>query len=186
MLSVREVMPVCYVAAMPISVFKNYFDEPITFLLEPNGEQYELAPQARIGVRYSFAPDQVDRTFAYVGRHDITFWCDSEHREVDIVHPNAFDLLLHDICVKGGFCGGLVEDQPIHVTDILPTKGVVTPEEFATLVLQAEGEGGRPPANVERWSARLQSKFVEHMGQSPVPAEALIQNLAEPFDPGPR
>jgi hypothetical protein len=186
LLGVTEATQVCYGSAMPISVFENSFDEPITFLLEPNDEQYEFAPQARLGVRYSLAPDQNDRTFADVGRHGIRFWCDSQHREVEIVHPTAFDLLLHDICVQGGFCGGLVEDQAIHVTDILPTSGMVTSEEFAILVLQAEGDGGSPPAKVERWSALLQSKFVEHMGQSSVPAEVLVRNLTMPFDAGPR
>jgi len=177
-------MPVCYVAVMPISVFENTFDEPITFFLEPNDERHELAPLARIGVRYSFAPDQVDRTFADVGRHGIRFWCDTADREVEIVYPNAFDLLLHDICVKGGFCGGLVKDQPIYATDLLPTNGIVTSEEFATLVLRAEGDGGSPPGKIERWSALLQSKFVEHMGHSSVSAETLVRNLAQPFDPG--
>ena len=171
---------------MPISVFENSFDEPITFFLEPNDEQHQLAPGARIGVRYSFAPDQVDRTFADVGARGIRYWCDSEHREVEIVYPDAFDLLLHDICVKGGFCGGLVKDQPIHGTDILPTTGIVTAEEFATLVLRAESDGGSPPAKVERWSAMLQSKFVEHLGHSSVSAGALVQNLAQPFDSGRR
>ncbi|MGV3478490.1 MAG: hypothetical protein ACO1O3_00960, partial [Sphingobium sp.] len=163
---------------MPISVFENRFDEPIVFSLEPHDERHELPPLARIGVRYSFGPDQMDRTFADVGRNEIRFWCDSEHREVEIIYPNAFDLLLYDICVKGGFCGGLVNDQPSHVTHLLPTTGIVTAEEFATLVLRAEGDEGSQPANVERWSERLQSQFVARMGRSSVPATELAQNLA--------
>ena len=169
---------------MPISVFENSFEEPIGFFLEPNDERHELPPLARIGVRYSFAPDEVDRTFAYVGRNEIRFWCDSEHREVEIIYPNAFDLLLHEICVKGGFCGGLLNDQPSHVTHILPTSGIVTAEEFAALVLRAEGDGGSSSSKVERWSARLQSQFIEHMGQSSVPASELVMNVAQPFDSG--
>jgi hypothetical protein len=155
---------------MPISVFENRFEEPITFVLEPDEVRYELPPLARIGIRYSSGSGTVDRTFADIGERTIRFWCDSEVRDVEIVEPNAFDLLLWDICVKGGCCGG----PAAHVTDLLPSGGVVTAEEFARLVIQAEGGGGN-----EGW---LAAKFVERMGSSSMPAETLVQNLSGPFD----
>ena len=122
---------------MPISVFENRVEEPVTFILEPGEVQYALPPLARIGIRYSFGPGAVDRTFAYIGHCTIRFWCDSEVRDVEIVQPNAFDLLLWDICVKGGCCGG----PATHVTDLLPSQGVVPAEDFSSLVLQSD-EGG--------------------------------------------
>lgn len=155
---------------MPISVFENRSEGPLTFILEPEEVHHELPPLARIGIRYSFGSGTLDRTFADIGERTIRFWCDSEAREVEIVQPNAFDLLLWDICVKGGCCGG----PAAHVTDLLPSDGVVTAEEFARLVIQAE-EGG----SNEEW---LAAKFVERMGSSSVPAEALVQNLSNPFD----
>ncbi|WIA55229.1 hypothetical protein N6H05_19670 [Sphingobium sp. WTD-1] len=151
-------------------MFENRFDEPIIFILEPGEVRYEISPLARIGVRYSFEAGIVDRTFAYMGERTIEFWCHSDDREVEIVEPNAFDLLLRDICVMGGYCGR----PTVHVTDLLPSKGFVTAAEFATLVVEAEGGGGN-----ESW---LASKFVERMGSSCVPAEILVQTLDNPFD----
>ena len=155
---------------MPISVFENRFETPVTFVLEPDDEQHELPPLARIGVRYSFKPGVDERTFADLGERTIRFWCDAELREIEIVHPAPFDLLLWDICVNGGCCGGPAE----HVADLLPKQGSVTAVEFARLVIQAEGGGSN-----ESW---LAAKFVEHMGGSSAPAGALVQNLANPFD----
>jgi hypothetical protein len=155
---------------MPISVFENGSDEPVTFILDPGEVHHDLPPLARIGVRYSFGLGADDRTFADIGERTIRFWCNGEVRDIEVVQPSAFDLLLWDICVKGGCCGGPAAD----VTDLLPSEGVVTAEEFARLVIQAE-EGG----SNEGW---LAAKFVERMGSSSVPAQALVQNLAQPFD----
>jgi hypothetical protein len=167
---------------MPISVFENHREEAIAFLLEPNDERYELPPLARIGVRYSFGEGEVDRTFSYVGSHGISFWCDSQNRQVEIIHPNAFDLLLWDICVGHGFCGGVVNGQPTHVTDLLPATGMVTAEGFAELVIRADGDGQSPADKHIRWVASLGAMFIKHMKSASVPAETLVQNLAQPFD----
>ena len=85
---------------MPVAVFENTTPKPLTFVLEPNDEQYEVPVLARVGVRYSFEEGAVDRTFADVGEHVIRFWCDSKDRDVQIVHPTPFDLLLWDVCVS--------------------------------------------------------------------------------------
>ncbi|MES2175894.1 MAG: hypothetical protein V4523_18395 [Pseudomonadota bacterium] len=151
-------------------MFENRFEEPIIFVLEPGEVRHELPPLARIGVRYSSGSQGFDRTFTDIGERTIRFWCGSDEREVEIVKPNAFDLLLWDICVKGGYCGG----PTAHVTDLLPSKGVVTAAQFATLVVEAEGDGGN-----EGW---LATKFAEHMGSSSAPAEMLVQTLENPFD----
>jgi hypothetical protein len=83
---------------MPVTVFENTTTEPLSFSLEPDGERYEVPPLARIGVRYSFENGTVDRTFADVGENSIRFWCDAGNREIEVVHPTPFDLLL---CVSG-------------------------------------------------------------------------------------
>jgi hypothetical protein len=167
---------------MPISVFENRRKEAVPFVLEPNEERYELPPLARIGVRYSFEEGEVDRTFTDFGEHRISFWCNSQDRQVEIVHPNPFDLLLWDICVGSGFCGGLVNDKPTRVTNLLPATGIVTAQEFAELAIRAECDKQSPPATHLRWIALLEAKFIQHMNSSSVPAEALVQNLAQPFD----
>jgi len=167
---------------MPVSIFENHRNEALTFILEPNDEQYELRPLAKIGIRYSFEAGADDRTFAAFSGQKISFWCDSKQREVEIIEPGSFDLLLWDICVGNGFCGGILNDQPIHVTDLLPASGMVTAEEFASLVIRAEHDGIDPPEKVARWTEQLKSKFIKHMGVCEAPAQALQQNFAVPFD----
>ena len=167
---------------MPISVFENHRDEAVPFLLEPNDERYELPPLARIGVRYSFGEGEVHRTFSYVGTHGISFWCDSQNRQVEIIHPNAFDLLLWDICVVEGCCGGPVNGQPTHVTDLLPATGMVTAHQFAELVIRAEDGEQSAPDQYLRSIARLEAKFIQYMKSASVPAETLVQNHTQPFD----
>ena len=167
---------------MPVSVFENSNQEVLTFTLEPNGEQYELPHLARIGVRYSLNDGAPDRTFADMGKHSIRFWCDAPSREVEIIYPTPFDLLLADMCVRLGFCGGLVNGKPMHVTDLLPSTGAVTAEKFAELAISAESDVKSPPDKHLRWVSVLSEAFVRHMGADAVPAEALVQNFARPFD----
>jgi hypothetical protein len=59
--------------------------------------------------------------------------------------------------------GRLLWQATSHVTDLLPSNGVVTAAEFANLVIQAEGGGGN-----EEW---LAAKFVERMGSASMPAK---------------
>lgn len=167
---------------MPVTVFENTTSKPLTFVLEPNDQHYEVPVLARVGVRYSFAEGAVDRTFADVGEHVIRFWCDSQNRDVEIVHPTPFDLLLRDVCVRLGFCGGLVNGKPSHLTDLLPDVGVVTAEEFAKLAISAEGGPPSSSDQQRRWVAVLADAFFEHLGTASAPAESLVQNLAQPFD----
>jgi hypothetical protein len=167
---------------MPIAVFENNTTKPLTFVVEPSNEQYEVPVLARVGVRYSFEDGVVDRTFADVGEGIVRFWCDSQSREVELVYPTPFDLLLTDVCVRLGFCGGLVNDKPTHVTRLLPTTGIVTAEEFARLAISAECDQRSSPDKELRWEVLLVAAFIEHLGAASVPAESLVQNLALPFE----
>lgn len=167
---------------MPVSTFENSSDRTMRFVIEPNQEEYDLPPLARIGVKYAFGPDSNDRVLADIGEREIRFWCDSRQRQVEIVHPYAFDRLLWDICVHQGCCGAVVDGEPVHVTDLLPASGVMTAAQFAELVIQAEGEADAAPASIAQWTARLSALFVQHMGGESAPVEALAGNFAQPFD----
>lgn len=167
---------------MPIAIFENTTEEPLTFVVEPNREQYEVPVCAKVGVRYFFEEGAVERTFADVGDGVIRFWCDSQNRDVELVNPTPFDLLLRNVCVRLGFCGGLVNDKPTDVTGLLPATGLVTAEEFAKLAISAEGDHRSSPDKEARWAAILVAAFIEHLGAASVPAESLVQNLALPFE----
>jgi hypothetical protein len=169
---------------MPVAVFENTTTKPLTFVVEPNNERYEIPVLARVGVRYAFEDGVVDRTFADVGEGMIRFWCDSQSREVELVYPTPFDLLLRDVCVRLGFCGGLVNGKPTHVTGLLPVTGIVTAEAFARLVISAECDQGSSPDKALRWTDLLVASFIEHLGAESAPAGSLVQNLAQPFEQG--
>ncbi|WP_411287552.1 hypothetical protein [Phenylobacterium sp.] len=51
----------------------------------------------------------------------------------------AYDKLLEEVCVRLGFCGSVVDGQPLHVDQFLPQSGVLTNEEFADALFKAEG-----------------------------------------------
>ncbi|MBA15925.1 MAG: hypothetical protein CMN73_06180 [Sphingomonas sp.] len=166
---------------MPIFVYENEGDEDVTFILSPKEEEFRIPPLARIGVRYEIGPGQCDRTFLSVGRHLVTFWCEAAVRETEIVFPGPFDLLLASLA-RRGFCGGIVNDQPTHVCDLLPASGMISAEAFSTLVLRAEGDGNDLSRDIERWLDSLKALFIEHMGSDRVPVALLRQNVAQPFD----
>lgn len=167
---------------MPIVVFENTTEKPLTFVVEPNLERYEVPVLAKVGVRYSFEAGVVDRTFVAVEEGQIRFWCDSESREVELVYPTPCDLLLTDVCVRLGFCGGLVNDEPQHVAQLLPATGIITAEQFARLAISAECDQRSSSNNEARWEAKLVAAFIEHLGAASVPADSLVRNYALPFD----
>jgi hypothetical protein len=167
---------------MQVTVFENTTEKSLTFILEPNEQQYELPRLARIGVRHSVNDGVMGRTFADLGEHRIRFWCDSQDPEVEIVYPTSFDLLLWDMCVNLGFCGWTVNGQPTHVVDLIPKAGMITAEAFARLAISADGDDQGTAEQHQRWIDRLSAAFIKHMGALSVPAQNLTQNLAQPFD----
>ena len=81
----------------------------------------------------------------------------------------AYDKLLEEVCVLLGFCGSVVDGQPLHVDQLLPESGVLTSEEFADALFKAEGwDPDGPEAKTFRSSVR--DAFVRHMGASEVDA----------------
>lgn len=161
---------------MPIVAFQNYREAPLVVVVEPMGERHEVPHRATLGIRYTLENGAEDRSTSVVGDQEIGFWCDAASVEVDIVYPAPFDNLLWDICVKLGFCGSVIDDEPSHVCDLIPESGSVTAEQFADLVMQAEGFAK------DSWRESLAARFVEHFGEAVVPAERLQMNLRSPFD----
>ena len=66
-----------------------------------------------------------------------------------------FDILLGDLCVIWGFCGGLTGWELTHEGK------TVTAEAFAEALIIAEEE---PPAGVDVWLPKIRAVFVERYG----------------------
>lgn len=80
-----------------------------------------------------------------------------------------FDKLLEEVCVRLGFCGSVVDGQPLHVDQFLPEPGVLTADEFANALFKAEGwDPDGSEARAFRSSVR--EAVVRHMGASEVDA----------------
>lgn len=81
----------------------------------------------------------------------------------------AYDKLLEEVCVRLGFCGSVVDGQPLHVDQFLPQSGVLTNEAFADALFKAEGWD---PAGSEAQTFRssVREAFVRHMGGSEMDA----------------
>jgi hypothetical protein len=162
---------------MPIVAFENRRTAPLELVVEPMGERHEVPHLATVGIRYTLEDGVEDFSTSVVGDQDIEFWCNAASVEVDIVYPSPFDRLLWDICVNLGFCGGLMNGEPTHVSDLIPEAGVLGAAAFADLVIRADGGG---PTRLRQ---ALEAKFVEHLGVPVVPVEQLKGNHRRPFDP---
>jgi hypothetical protein len=166
---------------MPIVDFENVDEAVLVLVIMPCGERHEIPHLARAGVRYALREGSEDRCYSGVSKHQIEFWCDADSYEIDIVLPSAYDKLLWDICLSGGWCGGLVDGKPTHVNDLLPASGTVTAQEFARLTVKADGWPASEPPK-ERHLRWLEAKFIEHLGSQTVDAKVLRQNLTLPFE----
>ncbi len=66
-----------------------------------------------------------------------------------------FDILLGDLCVIWGFCGGLTGWELTHEGN------AITAQAFAEAVIAAEEE---PPAGADVWLPKIVGVFVERYG----------------------
>lgn len=81
----------------------------------------------------------------------------------------AYANLLDEVCVRFGFCGSVVDDQPRQVDQFLPHSGRLTDEDFADALFKAEGwDPDGPEARSFRSSVR--EAFVRHMGATQIDA----------------
>ena len=96
--------------------------------------------------------------------------------------PNAFDGMMHEFCVKMGFCGGIKDGKPLHVTDFIPETGPVSADEFVSWLVTADGFDPDDPsaAEIRRWMPELKAVFVKHMGADVVDASNLRSEYRGP------
>ena len=170
--------------AMPIMEFENRREAPLVLVVEPWGDRHEIPHLSSAAIQYVLKEGAEDRCFSTVSDIGIDFWCNAESYQIEIVHPPACDRLSWDICVNGGWCGGIVDGKPTRVDDLLPATGSLSAEEFARLVIRADGwpESEAFPDKHLRW---LEAKFIEHLGARSVDVEVLRQTRVRPFDDAP-
>ncbi|MNK13978.1 hypothetical protein D3C87_320720 [compost metagenome] len=81
----------------------------------------------------------------------------------------AYDNLLEEVCVRFGFCGSVLDDQPLHVDQFLPQSGKLTDEDFVDALFKAEGwepDG----AEARKFRSSVREAFVRHMGGTEIDA----------------
>jgi hypothetical protein len=171
----------CHSRWMPVVEFENRNETPLVLLIEPWGERHEVPHLARAGIRYTLSEGTEDRCYTAVSKQEIEVWCNGDSYEIDIVPALPSDKLMWEICVRGGWCGGIVEGKPTRVVDLIPASGTVTAEDYAKMTLHADGwPASEPPKGDHlRW---LEGKFVEHLGSSSVDAEVFHGTARRPFD----
>lgn len=167
---------------MPIATFENRKPVPLTLVVEPWGDRFEIPHLGEAGIRYALKAGEEDRSTSVVGEDEIQFWCNAERYEVDVVEPSPADRLLWAICVRLGFCGGIVEGEPCFVEDLLPETGPVGAAQFALLAIRADGASEPEADSYLPMRRRLEAMFAEHFGPDPVPVERLKSRRARPFD----
>lgn len=165
---------------MIIKTFQNRHEEPLTIVVEPWRDEYEVPHLAEAGILYAPKDSRLDRSTCVVSERQIELWLDADRFEIDIVHPSVYQRLSWRICV-GGWCGGIVDGVPTAVDDLLPPSGTVTAHQFAELVIRADGWPAADPYPEKhlRW---LSDRFAEHLGATSVDAKKLRHNLRRPFD----
>lgn len=85
--------------------------------------------------------------------------------------PNAFDGMMHEFCVKLGWCGSVKDGKPLHVSEFIPETGPVSADEFARWLIMAEGLD--PDQHNASALRQLRAVFVKHVGADVVDANRL-------------
>ena len=87
---------------------------------------------------------------------------------------SGYSSLMHEVCVGLGWCGSVVDGEPLHVDFFIPESGPVSAEQFVVWLFQAEGmDAGEEP---EKWRPHivgLREAFIWHMGSDIVDAQRL-------------
>lgn len=86
----------------------------------------------------------------------------------------AYDKLLEEVCVRLGFCGSVVDGQPLHVEQFISQSGTLTDEDFADAVFKAEGLDPDSP-EARRFRLAVRDAFVRHMGGAAIGASLVTQ-----------
>ena len=149
--------------------------------VQPWNDHHELPHLAVAGIRYTLNEDAEDRCYASFSGGRVAFWCEAGSYEIEIVHPTPFERLCWDICVNGGWCGGIVNGKPSHVSKLMPRTGALDAQEFAKLAIRADGWPEVEPLDQKHLSW-LEGKFIEHLGSETVEAEHLRRTSPRPFE----
>ena len=88
----------------------------------------------------------------------------------------AYELLMHEICVGMGYCGGVIDGEPRHVDDYIPESGPVTAQQFVEWVFLAEGLN---PSGSEH-AEGMRKLFIKNMGADVVDAHLLKWHFERP------
>jgi hypothetical protein len=92
--------------------------------------------------------------------------------------PNAVDGMLHEFCVRYGWCGCVKGGKPLHITDFIPETGPVSADQFARWLIMADGlDPDEPTSEIRRWIHRLKRVFVKHMGADVIDASKLRSGI---------
>ncbi|MEQ1552079.1 hypothetical protein [Sphingorhabdus sp.] len=86
----------------------------------------------------------------------------------------SYNLLMHDVCVGQGWCGGIVDGKPSHVDHFIPETGPVSADQFVEWLFIADGQD--PNAELDKWQKHkdgLRELFVKHMGAEVVDSSKL-------------
>ena len=86
----------------------------------------------------------------------------------------GLDALLQWVCVTMGHCGGIVEDEPRHVTDYFPEGGHVSANEFAHWAFLVEGDKmTMDEVLCHDHGASIRDAFIHFMGAETVSVERM-------------
>jgi hypothetical protein len=90
-------------------------------------------------------------------------------------HPNSFDGMMHEFCVKLGYCGCVKDGKRLHVSDFIPETGPVSADQFARWLIAADGfDPDRfSTSDFSRKIRQLSAVFIRHMGANVVDASNL-------------
>jgi hypothetical protein len=80
-------------------------------------------------------------------------------------NTSPYETLLNDFCVGLGFCGSVVDGQPLQVDHFVPENGTVSADQFVDWVFRAEGVNPHGPDALKHRDT-LRQAFVKHMGET--------------------
>ena len=81
----------------------------------------------------------------------------------------GYAALLHEVCVRLGYCGCIKDDKPLHVDDFIPEAGLITADQFAEWVVLADNLTPSTSPHLKH----IRDAFVRHMGAEAVDATLL-------------
>jgi len=84
---------------------------------------------------------------------------------------SGYNALMDEVCIGMGFCGSVIDNQPLHVNMFVPESGPVSADQFIEWLFKAEGM--TRGHHVSRHKAALRAAFVRHMGSDVVDAGML-------------